>query len=98
MSPTTQTHAPSPTSAVPRPPSHVVDDDYVEGITESLFTLSHYHIPEMQAPSTVDSQKASNFSLPFHTTSRFFTRDTRLHLETCANQLQKVLSVAHLFH
>ncbi|KAJ8593587.1 hypothetical protein M405DRAFT_810814 [Rhizopogon salebrosus TDB-379] len=86
--PTTQMHAPSPTSATPRPPSRVVDDDDDESITESLLTLSQYRVPEMQAPSTS----------PFRTTSRFFTRDTRLHLETCANQLRKVLSVAHLFH
>jgi glucose repression mediator protein len=47
---------PSPTSAMPRPPSRVMDDDYDEGITESLLTLSHYRVPEMQAPSTGDSQ------------------------------------------
>lgn len=49
---------PSPTSATPRPPSRIVDDDYDEGITESLLTLSHYRVAEMQAPST-DSQSGS---------------------------------------
>jgi hypothetical protein len=44
--------AASPTGAIPRPPSHVVDDD--EGITESLLTLSHYRVPEMQAPPIAD--------------------------------------------
>jgi hypothetical protein len=57
--PTTQT---SPTSTTPRPPSHVVDDDYDEGITELLLTLSHYHVPEMQVPSTVDSQNGQMHS------------------------------------
>jgi hypothetical protein len=53
---------PSPTSATPRPPSRVVDDDYDEGITESLLTLSHYRVPEMQAPSTGDSQNGQMHS------------------------------------
>jgi hypothetical protein len=29
-----------------------------EGITESLLTLSHYHVPEMQAPSIADFQNS----------------------------------------
>jgi hypothetical protein len=41
---------------MPHPPSHVMDDD--EGITESLLTLSHYRVPEMQAPSIADFQNS----------------------------------------
>jgi hypothetical protein len=46
--------AASPIDAMPRSPSHVVDDQ--EGITESLLILSHYRVPEMQAPSIADFQ------------------------------------------
>ncbi|KAJ8581813.1 hypothetical protein M405DRAFT_868353 [Rhizopogon salebrosus TDB-379] len=56
-------YAPSSTSATPRPPSRVMDDDYDEGITESHLTLLHYRAPEMQAPSMVDSQN-SQMHLP----------------------------------
>ncbi|KAG1725558.1 TPR-like protein [Suillus paluster] len=52
---------PSPTSATPRPPSRVVDDDYDEGITESLLTLSHYRVSEMQ-PSSTDRGSVSSSS------------------------------------
>ncbi|KAG2160230.1 TPR-like protein [Suillus bovinus] len=52
---------PSPTSATPRPPSRVVDDDYDEGI-ETLLNLSQYR-PE-QSSSTDRGSVSSSRSRP----------------------------------
>ncbi|KAG1889209.1 TPR-like protein [Suillus subluteus] len=53
---------PSPTSATPRPPSRVVDDDYDEGI-ETLLHLSQYR-PEAQSSSTDRGSVSSSRSRP----------------------------------
>jgi len=37
---------PSPTSATPRPPSRVVDEDYDEGVADALIVLSSYRAPD----------------------------------------------------
>ena len=37
---------PSPTSATPRPPSRVVDEDYDEGVADALINLSSYRAPD----------------------------------------------------
>ncbi|CAA7264679.1 unnamed protein product [Cyclocybe aegerita] len=37
---------PSPTSATPRPPSRVVDEDYDEGVADALMGLASYRAPE----------------------------------------------------
>ena len=37
---------PSPTSATPRPPSRVVDEDYDEGVVDALIVLSSYRAPD----------------------------------------------------
>ncbi|KAF9242359.1 TPR-like protein [Melanogaster broomeanus] len=48
---------PSPTSATPRLPSRVVDEDYDEGVAESLVVLSQSRAPD-QAGATHDSHGA----------------------------------------
>ncbi|KAF9560195.1 TPR-like protein [Agrocybe pediades] len=41
---------PSPTSAAPRPPSRVVDEDYDEGVADALMGLASYRAPENLVP------------------------------------------------
>jgi hypothetical protein len=42
---------PSPTSATPRPPSRVVDEDYDEGVADALVVLSQSHSAPMHSPT-----------------------------------------------
>ncbi|KAF8554568.1 hypothetical protein OG21DRAFT_1412346 [Imleria badia] len=42
---------PSPTAATPRPPSRVVDEDYDEGVADSLLVLSQSHSAPMHSPT-----------------------------------------------
>jgi hypothetical protein len=76
---------------MPHPPSHVMDDD--EGITESLLTLSHYHVPEMQAPSIACVERRSELSTitspeylplwPCWRCSMYPSNPLRVHPSTC---------------
>ena len=43
---------PSPTSATPRAPARVVDEDYDEGVADALMGLASYRAPELTASST----------------------------------------------
>ncbi|KIJ21344.1 hypothetical protein PAXINDRAFT_104349 [Paxillus involutus ATCC 200175] len=42
---------PSPTSATPRPPSRVVDEDYDEGVADALVVLSQYRASDATVPT-----------------------------------------------
>ncbi|KAG9310296.1 TPR-like protein [Chiua virens] len=42
---------PSPTTATPRPPSRVVDEDYDEGVADALVHLSQSHSAPMHSPT-----------------------------------------------
>ncbi|KAH0838714.1 TPR-like protein [Lanmaoa asiatica] len=42
---------PSPTTATPRPPSRVVDEDYDEGVADALVVLSQSHGAPMHSPT-----------------------------------------------
>lgn len=42
---------PSPTTATPRPPSRVVDEDYDEGVADALVVLSQSHSAPMHSPT-----------------------------------------------
>jgi hypothetical protein len=57
-------NAPSPTNAMPRPPSCVVGDDYDEGITESLLTLSHYRFASFIVTRVSTTPRHRNPPLP----------------------------------
>ncbi|KAJ3513041.1 hypothetical protein NLJ89_g3168 [Agrocybe chaxingu] len=47
---------PSPTSATPRPPSRVVDEDYDEGVADALMGLASYRAPENSQSSDPPSR------------------------------------------
>ena len=68
---------PSPTSATPRPPSRVVDEDYDEGVADALIVLSSYRAPDNsgsagEAPShspTISSAHSRPSPRPHHRSS-----------------------------